>query len=234
MIAREGWSLILLGMLLTVVCIWVATRWDSWPTFSLSLVLAILTVYTAFFFRDPERSVAAEPNVLVAPADGRIVAMKTLESHAFIGCEAVQISIFLSIFDVHINRVPTTGTVDYVKYKPGKFMAAFKDKASEENERTEIGMTTGSGQKLIIRQIAGLIARRVVYRLRASDNVTAGDRFGMIRFGSRVDLLVPADSRLLVKEGDRVFGGESIVGYLSGRPVEAPQLEPVKGDNAQL
>ncbi len=234
MIAREGWSFIIIGLVLTVVLIWSATRWDNWPTFALSLIFGVLTIFTIFFFRDPERIVPLAPNILVAPADGKIVAIDTLETHPHIGGRTIQVSIFLSIFDVHVNRVPTDGTVDYVKYNPGKFMAAFNDKASLLNEQTEIGMTTESGQKIVFKQIAGLIARRIVCTLREKDRVGAGDRCGMIRFGSRTDLLVPVDSRLEVKMGDRVKGGETVIGSLSGQANDTENLSSVRGDDARL
>jgi phosphatidylserine decarboxylase len=221
MIARDGWTFIIIGLALTVVCLWLATRWDSRIAFGISLVLAILTVFTAYFFRDPDRSADLETGTLVSPGDGVVVEIDTLESHPFIGDKTIQVSVFLSIFDVHVNRVPATGVIDYVDYNPGKFFAAYEDKASELNEQTEIGMVTETGRKVAFKQIAGLIARRVVCRLKAGDNVAAGDRFGLIRFGSRVDLLVPEDCRIDVKLGDRVYGGETVLGKLeAAQPVD--------------
>lgn len=234
MIAREGWLLIAVGLVLTIVAIWIADRWDSRLAFLVSLLVAILTLFTAFFFRDPERSVVREPNVLLAPADGTVVAVETLAGYPGLIGEVIQISIFLSVLDVHINRVPTTGRIDYVKYVPGRFMAAFKGKASQENEHTEIGLTTEYGRKLVFKQIAGLIARRIVCRLKGGEAVEAGERFGMIRFGSRVDLLVPADSRLHVKMGDKVHGGKTIIGYMSGTPTHVDRKPPARENNATL
>ncbi|MCP4684752.1 MAG: phosphatidylserine decarboxylase family protein [bacterium] len=216
MIAREGWTFIIVGVVLTVLLIWAATRWDHWPTFALSLLLGILTIFTAFFFRDPGREIPLIANGLVAPADGKIVAIDTLDTHPHVGGPTLKVSIFLSVFDVHINRVPIGGTIDYVKYSPGKFLAAFNDKASLLNEQTEIGMTTEAGHKVVFKQIAGLIARRIVCTLKEKDKVATGDRCGMIRFGSRTDLLVPVDSRLNVGLGDRVKGGTTVMGYLIG------------------
>jgi phosphatidylserine decarboxylase len=214
MIARDGWTFILIGLVLTVVALWAATKWDSRTLFGLSILFALLTLFVAYFFRDPERAGTREPDVLLAPADGRIVQIDTLPSHQFVGPNTIQVSIFLSIFDVHVNRIPVTGEVDYVKYHPGKFMAAYHDKASLENEQTEIGMTTDAGRKIAFKQIAGLIARRIVCRLNDGDRVNAGDRFGMIKFGSRVDILMPSETRLNVKMGDHVKGGETVMGYL--------------------
>ncbi len=214
MIAREGIPFILLGLALTVVFIWFAVKWDSATLFTLSLLCSILTIWTVFFFRDPERSCEPRPGNLIAPADGKVVAIANVADHPFIGGSAVRISIFLSIFDVHINRIPATGTIDYVKHNPGRFLPAFVSKASELNENTEIGMTVSTGEKLVFKQIAGVIARRIVCRLGVGDSVTSGARFGMIRFGSRVDLIVPADSEISVKLGDHVTGGETIIGSL--------------------
>lgn len=234
MIAREGWTFIIVGVILTIVLIWAAVRWDNWPTFAFSLIFGVLTIFTTFFFRDPDRTIPDGVNLLVAPADGKIVAIDTLDNHPFIGGKTLQVSIFLSIFDVHVNRVPVAGTVDYVKYNPGKFMAAFEDKASLLNEQTEIGLTALGGHKIVFKQIAGLIARRIVCNLKENEKVSAGQRFGMIRFGSRTDLLVPIDSRLDVKMGDRVKGGETIMGVLSGGTGNDQNLSSEVGDDARL
>ena len=121
----------------------------------------------------------------------------------------------MSIFDVHVNRIPADGSVEYNKYNRGKFFKAFLDKASDENENTEIGITTVFGQRLVVKQIAGLIARRIVCHLKPGDTVTAGARFGMIRFGSRAELLLPAAADIRVSKGDHVKGGETVIGYLA-------------------
>lgn len=219
MIVREGLPFILIGLIVTIVLVLVAARWNSWVAFVFGLVMALLTVFVAFFFRNPVRVVPDEARVLVAPADGRIVAIDTLDNQPFIGGRAVKISIFLSVFDVHINRVPTAGVIDYVKYNPGKFFAAYEDKASDVNEQTEIGMTSRGGHKIVFKQIAGIIARRIVCRLEEKDTVSTGERFGMIRFGSRTDLIVPEGSQLLIEKGQHVYGGETVMGYLSEAPV---------------
>jgi phosphatidylserine decarboxylase len=142
------------------------------------------------------------------------VVIDTLDNHPFVGDKAIQVSIFLSVFDVHINRVPAGGLIDYVNYNPGEFFAAYEDKASLLNEQTEIGMITETGAKIAFKQIAGLIARRIVCDLVAGDRVIAGDKFGLIRFGSRTDILLPANSQVAVKLGDRVRGGETVIGQL--------------------
>lgn len=214
MIAREGILFIGIGAVLTIAFIFASLRYDSKFLFGSSIVLAILTIFVAFFFRDPDRTISAAANELVAPADGKIVQILELDNHPFIGGPAIQVSIFLNVFDVHINRVPSGGTIDYVKYNPGKFLVASEDKASEVNEQTEIGMTTSDGTRLVFKQIAGLIARRIVCTLNESDNVEKGERCGMIKFGSRTDLIVPRGTEIAVKLGQRVKGGETIMARL--------------------
>ncbi len=217
MIAREGIPFILIGLVLTVVLLYATTRWDSRVLLVLSVLAAILTVFVVYFFRDPDRTFQTAPGALVSPADGKVLGVERLATQPFIGGEAVKISIFLSVFDVHVNRIPSDGSIEYVKYTPGKFFAAYLDKASEDNEHTEIGMTSKDGHRILFKQIAGILARRIVCRLKDRDSVQAGERFGLIRFGSRTELVVPADSRILVKPGDRVYGGKTIIGYLNGR-----------------
>jgi len=214
MIAREGILFITIGAVLTIAFIFASLRYDSKFLFGSSIVLSILTIFVIFFFRDPNRTITATANELVAPADGKIVLIVDLDNHPFIGGPATQVSIFLNVFDVHINRVPTTGTIDYVKYNPGQFLVASADKASEVNEQTEIGMTTPQGTKLVFKQIAGLIARRIVCTLSESDSVQAGERCGMIKFGSRTDLIVPKGTEIAVRLGQHVTGGETIMARL--------------------
>ena len=234
MIAREGLPFIVVGLAVTAILVAASLRWDSWWLFSAGALLALLTLFTIFFFRDPSRRVIAEPNLLLAPADGKIVSIDTLENHPYVGGRAVKISIFMSILNTHINRIPTSGTIDYVQYNPGKFFAAFKDKASQLNEQTEIGIISQAGYKIVVKQIAGFIARRIVCKLREGDTVSAGDRFGMICFGSRADLLVPADSDLQVHMGDHVKGGLTVIGRLPARRPRTAPAEAAKGENAEL
>lgn len=214
MIAREGLIFIFIGLAITAVFILTAVRYDNKLLFSGSVIFGLLTLFTLFFFRDPVREVKEVPNILVSPADGKIVAIDTLENESFIGGKALKVSIFLSVFDVHINRIPTSGKIDYVKYNPGKFLAAYEDKASLVNEQTEIGMTADSGGKLIVKQIAGLIARRIVCKLEENQTVATGERFGLIRFGSRTDIIMPFNSDLKIAMGQKVKGGLTTIGYL--------------------
>jgi len=224
----------LIGLALTMIFLFSALKWDSLVLLIVTAIMAVLTVFTAFFFRNPERVIPTDPEVLVSPADGRIVAITPLDSHPQIGGPATRVSIFLSVFDVHLNRTPAAGTIDYVKYNPGKFFAAFEDKASELNEQTEIGMTTDGGYKIAFTQIAGLIARRIVCRLKPGDTVAAGELFGLIRFGSRTDLVVPSGWEIRVKRGDKVKGGESVIGVMPNGGQNKTVVGDVSKDNVEL
>ena len=222
MIAREGLMIIGGALVLTILFILGAAKFDSRVLFVLSILTGLMTLFSAYFFRDPERSFQPEDNLLISPADGKIVLITRLDHHPHVGGPAIQVSVFLNVFDVHINRIPTSGTIDYVTYHEGKFMAAYHDKASLDNEQTEIGMTATNGHRLAFKQIAGLIARRIVCKLEPGQHVATGARFGLIKFGSRTDLIVPADSKILVTEGQRVKGAETVIGYLPVTGAAAP------------
>jgi phosphatidylserine decarboxylase len=234
MIAREGLYIILTGLIMTIGLVLVATRWDSRVAFAFSLIFGCLTIFIAYFFRDPSRSVTPGHGMLVAPADGRVIAIEKLSHDPYLGGAAQKVSIFLSVFDVHVNRVPASGRIDYVRYNPGRFFAAFKDKASHLNEQTEIGMTTAAGPRIIFKQIAGLIARRIVCKLKEGAEVDAGERFGMIRFGSRVELIVPASAEIQVSVGEHVKGGGSVVGYLPAEPSNSEHGGNARGRNVEI
>ena len=164
--------------------------------------------FCAFFFRDPERRPPGDREVLLAPADGRVTEVGLAGEGE---PNTQRVSIFLSIFDVHINRAPAAGEVRAVRYRQGAFKAAFRKDAAARNERNELEMTTERGM-IRIRQIAGVVARRIVCRVRAGDRLGPGERFGLIRFGSRTDLLLPASVRVAVRPGDRVRGGLTVIG----------------------
>lgn len=178
-------------------------------SFILILVLFFF-IFTLYFFRDPERFPPDKDNIIVSPADGRVIFVKDVFDDKFINDNAKQISIFMSPFNVHVNRIPKSGRIDYIKYYNGKYLAAFKDKASIENERAEIGITTNTG-KILFTQVAGFIARRIVNDLQKGDIVEIGKRFGMIKFGSRVDVIVPSKWSEKVKSGDKVVAGKTIL-----------------------
>ena len=168
-----------------------------------------LSGFVAYFFRDPERSSPTEPGVLLAPADGKIVAVSPLQND-LAQPSGTLVSIFLSVLDVHINRIPASGTVVDVHYQPGKFLPAFRPHASHLNEQNIVTLQA-EGTRVIIKQIAGILARRIVCRVKAGDTLRSGERFGLIRFGSRVDLLIPPEFAVYARPGQRVRGGESVL-----------------------
>ena len=174
-------------------------------------VTAVLAGLVLWFYRDPDRAVPEGEGLFTSPADGRVVEIAEAE-HPFTG-PAVKVGIFMNVFSVHVNRAPCMGRVDYLEYIPGKKIAAFAPKASEVNERNLVGISTPHGPVLMV-QIAGLLARRIVCRLRRGEVLEAGQRYGMIRLGSRVDIYLPKDVRLLIKLGDQVYAGNSSLGVM--------------------
>jgi len=178
--------------------------------FPLILIAVLLAVFTLNFFRDPERKLPEKSNIVVSPADGRVLFVKDIIDARFLNSKAKMVAIFMSPLNVHVNRIPITGRVDYLKYVEGNYIAAFEDKASEENERNEIGISSPAGKVLFI-QIAGFIARRIVSEVKIGETVSIGNRFGMIKFGSRVDIIVPEQWQVKVKKDDNVTAGETIL-----------------------
>ena len=176
----------------------------------LLLLSAFLIIFTLNFFRDPDRITPIKDSIVVSPADGRILFVKEVLDEKFIKGKAKLVSIFMSPLNVHVNRIPISGKVEYVKYIEGDYIAAFEDKASERNERNEIGITSAAG-KVLFTQIAGFVARRIVSELKVGDSVNIGNRFGMIKFGSRVDIIVPVEWQVKVKKDDNVTAGETIL-----------------------
>ena len=204
-IAAEGWGFILVPLALAVLLAW--TGWTK-----AALLLGVLAAFMAFFFRDPDRAAPATPGAILAPADGRVTDVRTAVDDPFVGA-AQTVSIFLSPLDVHVNRSPLAGLVVGVEYRPGAKLAAYRPEASEQNERTNISIQ-GETARVVVRQVAGVLARRIVCRVQPGDKLASGERFGLIKFGSRTDLIVPASVRLQVKAGDRVRGGETVMGVL--------------------
>jgi len=176
----------------------------------LILIAAAILLLTLNFFRDPERKTPSKEGIIVTPADGKIIVIKQNISNSFVGENCNQISIFMSPLNVHVNRIPISGKVEHIKYHEGKFIAAFEDKASDNNERMETGIVS-DGNKILFTQIAGFLARRIVNDLKIGDNVTIGERFGMIKFGSRVDVFVPEKWKPVVQLNDNVHAGETIL-----------------------
>lgn len=175
------------------------------------IILAILMIiFTLNFFRDPERTTPDRDDVVISPADGTVLFVKDILDNKFLNDKAKMISIFMSPLNVHVNRIPISGTVERLEYHKGKYLAAFEDKASDENERSEI-LISGKHGKVLFTQVAGFVARRIVYELSINDLVKMGDRFGMIKFGSRVDVIVPVKWIPKVKQGNKVSAGETIL-----------------------
>jgi phosphatidylserine decarboxylase len=162
------------------------------------------------FFRDPDRTPPSKDNVVVSPADGKVLFVKEVADNKFINGRAKQVSIFMSPLNVHVNRIPISGKVEYLKYHEGEFIAAFEDKSSEKNERAEFGIQSKYG-KIFFTQVAGFVARRIIYELKEKEDVKIGERFGMIKFGSRVDVVVPYEWDERVKKDDNVTAGETIL-----------------------
>jgi len=176
----------------------------------LILLSVFLIIFTLNFFRDPERHTPKKDSIVVSPADGRVLFVKEVLDDKFLKGKAKLVSIFMSPLNVHVNRIPISGKVEYLHYIKGEYIAAFEDKASERNERTEIGIISSAG-KVLFTQIAGFVARRIVCDLKVGDTVNIGNRFGMIKFGSRVDIIVPVEWQVKVKKGDNVSAGETIL-----------------------
>jgi phosphatidylserine decarboxylase len=178
-----------------------------------AFALTVVALWVAYFFRDPERTGARGTNLVVSPADGRVVMVTEVDEPAFLHGRAVRISIFMNIFNVHVNRYPTSGIIRYRHYNPGKFVNAAQDKASLDNEQQSIGIESGHN-RVLVRQIAGLIARRIVNYARDGAAVEQGDRMGIIRFGSRVDVFLPPGSAVKVGIGDRPTAGVTVLAEL--------------------
>lgn len=206
--AREGLPYVLAAAFGTLIMAILAHTGLAW------LLLAV-TLLIGHFFRDPERVVSAGETDVVAPADGKVVAIEQVAESPFFQRPCTKISIFLSVFDVHINRIPYVGVVQGLQYHKGRFLAANQSKASTENERSCLWIRTDSEDDIVVVQVAGLIARRIVCWPAVGDRVFRGERFGMIRFGSRTDLYVPETSKMLIAAGDRVCGGETVICRLS-------------------
>lgn len=172
-------------------------------------------LFTGWFFRNPPRRIPGEPNLIVSPGDGRVLAVAEEEEPRFLKARAVRVSIFLSPLNVHINRTPCAGLVKAIGYVPGRFLVASRPEATLQNEQTAALFETDAGYRILCVQVAGYVARRIVCWLSEGERVERGERYGMIRFGSRMDLYMPIGTQVRVKAGDRVTGGESIIGVLS-------------------
>ncbi len=207
-IAREAVPFLLVSLGVSLA-LWLGGLWQG-------AVLGLLFAsYTLFFFRNPERMAPSGLDQVCSPADGKVIFVGESLEKDFLNETRVKVSIFMSLFDVHINRMPVDGTIQEVKYFPGRFLAAFDDRSSEENERNLLKVETTRGESLVMVQIAGLIARRIVCYPTSGSFLSKGQRFGLIQFGSRMDVYLPTNATALVKVGDRVKGGESLLAKLN-------------------
>lgn len=215
--AEDGLSVIVWALIIGIIIAVAGLLIHN--SFSVVLyVIAVLVVgFTLFFFRDPDRNIPDDPNLILAPADGTVVTIKEVSEDAYLHGKGTQISIFLSLADVHVNRNPVSGVVEYAKYFPGEYLIAWYDKASERNERAEFGVLHPSGTKVLFRQITGYVARRIVYHISEGDTIKAGHRFGMMKFGSRMDIIVPGNVVLNVQPGQKTVGGETVLGIIEAR-----------------
>ena len=212
-VAREGIPFIVIAVAIASGAFVLAVTKRSWPLWLLAFLLLLIALWVAYFFRDPERTGERGDTLVIAPADGRIVHLTEVDEPSFIHGKALRISIFMNVFNVHVNRYPVNGTVDYVHYNPGKFLNAAVEKSSLENEQMSVGITSGP-RKILVRQIAGLIARRIVTYSKVGDAVRQGERFGLIRFGSRVDVFVPTNAKIRVKIGETTASGTTVLAEL--------------------
>ena len=206
-LASEGYPFILLSGFATLVCTLLGLVVPA-------LCLLLLTAFVTYFFRDPARVLPEAAGAIVSPADGKVIVVRELDDDRFLHQRVLKISIFMNVFNVHVNRIPLAGTVERAVLSPGRFYAADKDKAVLHNEHCALTVATPTGVRYAVVQIAGLIARRIVCRAEPGDRVTAGQRYGMIRFGARLDLYLPLATEVTVREGEVVRAGESVLGLL--------------------
>ena len=215
MLTRYGTD-VLIGIAITVIVLVALAIWtdELWARIVLYAIAGFLFVFSLNFFRDPDRMPDLKgrslDDCILSPADGKIVLIKDVDEPEYLKSGTKLVSIFMSPLDVHVNRIPISGTVEYLKYIKGKFLVASTPESVNENERMMIGINSAHG-KLLFNQVTGYVARRIVCELKSGQSVKSGERFGMIKFGSRVDIYVPAGAALLVKEGDRTVGGETIL-----------------------
>ena len=211
--AREGLLFIAIAAIVAIGGFGFAITRRSWGLWLAAFVLLLLALWVAYFFRDPERTGERGPSLVVSPADGKLIMITEVDERSFIQGPAIRLSIFMNVFNVHVNRYPVDGVVKYVHYNKGKFFNAATDKSSLENEQMSVGIDTGR-RRVLVRQIAGLIARRIVTYSKPNERVKQGDRMGIIRFGSRVDVFLPVGSTVRGKVGDITTAGVTILGEL--------------------
>ncbi|MCX7875462.1 MAG: phosphatidylserine decarboxylase family protein [Melioribacteraceae bacterium] len=211
MITKYGLNTFLIASLFSIILLIIGIfSNNNFVKYPLIIISIAFLLFCINFFRDPERTPPNRDDVIVSPADGEIVIIKETSENEFVKDSVTQVSIFMSPLNVHVNRIPISGKVEMSKYVKGEYLVAFYEKADKRNERTEIGINSKHG-KIMFTQVAGFVARRIVNTLKENDNVKMGERFGMIKFGSRSDIYVPKNWKLKVKLGDKVTAGETIL-----------------------
>jgi len=213
-VAKEGLPFILFAAFSALTGAILQYRWAA-------LAGLAATAFVTYFFRDPERALPEDRGAMVSPADGKVIRVEELHDDRFLHQDVLRISIFMNVFNVHVNRIPLAGTVRRVLFQPGRFYAADQDKAVLHNEHCAVIVETGAGQQYAAVQIAGLIARRIICRAEPGDPVKTGERYGLIRFGSRVDIYLPKDSAAAVSVGQKVKAGETVLGRMKKCPPSA-------------
>ena len=205
-LAPEGWPFVLVFAVLGLLTALFVRPW-------LAVFPLLVMAFMVFFFRDPERVIPPGAETVVSPADGRVLSVKAVMEDQYLNREMVMVAIFMSPMDVHVNRAPMAGRVETVVHTPGRFVAAYREEASMENERIDMVME-GKAGRILVRQVAGLLARRAVCRVKPGDTLEKGERYGVIKFGSRLDIYLPLGTEILVDKDERVYAGSTIVGRL--------------------
>lgn len=207
--AREGFPFVIVSCILTLLFVCLGLVF-------VSVLAGIVSLFMILFFRDPERNNTAPNKAVLTPADGRILKIQHIDDNNNpLGEPAIMVGIFMSILNVHVNRIPVRGIIKDITYRPGKFLSANLDKASEQNESNRITLQTSDSRKVVLIQIAGLIARRIVCWAKNGDLMEPGQRFGLIRFGSRLEVYLPYDTQITAQLRQKVIGGKTIIGYMS-------------------
>ncbi len=206
-IARPGYRFIIMGLIIFLLGLWTGR--------CLSFLGLVLTLFFVYFFRDPERLVPAAAGLVISPADGRVISLERVREEHFLKQPAQKLSIFMNVFDVHVNRAPVAGQVQGMVYQPGRYLAANRPEAPDQNEQLAVHLKSANGADVVMVQIAGLVARRIISYVQEGDKLDRGERVGLICFGSRVDLYFPEECRVQVQIGQKVKAGSSILGRWS-------------------
>lgn len=213
-VAREGVPFIVIAWVLALGALGLGAARHSAVWSLVAILLVVIAAWVVYFFRDPERTGERGENLVVSPADGLVVMITEVDEPSYITARALRLSIFMNVFDVHVNRYPVNGTVQFLQYNKGKFLHAAHEKASLDNEQMSVGIQSGT-RRILVRQIAGLVARRIVNYARAGDAAAQGERMGIIRFGSRVDVFIPPSSIVRVTVGERTVAGTTVLAELA-------------------